>query len=306
MRIFVAGAVTAGVWGLAAAGLAAEAEPVLERCLVSPVDEAKVPAREAGVLVELLVREGDTVSRDEVIARIDDDQPQMEKRKAAAEHAQADAKAKSDVDKRFAEKSEEVAEKAWERAENAHKVVRDSVPEVERDKLRLEWEKTKLQIEQADLERRLTSLASDSKLVEVDAAENGIQRRLIRAPIDGVVEELMKHRGEWLQPGDSLAHVQRKDTLRVEGLVDSEKWGRAAVRDRPVTIDAALESGRRERLTGRIVFVSEKLEGGGDYRILAEVQNRKDPESGEWILSPGQLVTMVVHSSRPKLDPVRK
>ena len=48
------------------------------------------------------------------------------------------------------------------------------------------------------------------------------------------------------------------------------------------------------------------LQGKSLEAILAEVQNRKDPESGEWILSPGQLVTMVVHSSRPKLDPVRK
>ena len=39
----------------------AEAEPVLERCLVSLVEEAKVPAREPGVLVMLAVREGDLV-----------------------------------------------------------------------------------------------------------------------------------------------------------------------------------------------------------------------------------------------------
>ena len=55
-----------------AGGRAAEpAEPTLERCLVSLIDEAKVPAREPGVLVQLTVREGDVVSRDEVLARID-------------------------------------------------------------------------------------------------------------------------------------------------------------------------------------------------------------------------------------------
>jgi hypothetical protein len=32
-------------------------EPVLRRCLVSVVEEARVPAREAGVLVELSVKE---------------------------------------------------------------------------------------------------------------------------------------------------------------------------------------------------------------------------------------------------------
>ena len=52
--------------------LAAEGEPVLERCLISLVEEAQVPAREAGVLVELQIREGDVVSRGDLIARIDE------------------------------------------------------------------------------------------------------------------------------------------------------------------------------------------------------------------------------------------
>ncbi|MEI7782138.1 MAG: hypothetical protein WCJ18_09475 [Planctomycetota bacterium] len=42
---------------------AARPDPVLERCLVSLVEEAKVPAREAGVLMELAVREGDVVRK---------------------------------------------------------------------------------------------------------------------------------------------------------------------------------------------------------------------------------------------------
>ncbi|MGA1368727.1 MAG: hypothetical protein ACO394_09445, partial [Blastocatellia bacterium] len=59
---------------------------------VSLIEEAKVPAREAGVLVELPLREGDTLAKGDEIARIDDDQPRMEKRRAQAEHDQAVAK----------------------------------------------------------------------------------------------------------------------------------------------------------------------------------------------------------------------
>ena len=54
----------------AAAARAVDTEPVLERCLVSLMEEAKVPAREAGVLEELLAREGDVVKRGDVIAKI--------------------------------------------------------------------------------------------------------------------------------------------------------------------------------------------------------------------------------------------
>jgi len=53
LQLFIAVAVLAS-----AVSHAADGEPLLERCLVSLMEEAKVPAREAGVLEELLAREG--------------------------------------------------------------------------------------------------------------------------------------------------------------------------------------------------------------------------------------------------------
>ena len=85
-------------------------EPVLTRCLVSVVEEARIPAREAGVLLELSVKEGDVVRRGGAIARIDDSQSRFEKQKASAEHDQALAKADSDVDVRYSIAAEKVAE----------------------------------------------------------------------------------------------------------------------------------------------------------------------------------------------------
>ena len=76
----------AGGRPLPAAEESAAAEPVLSRCLISLVEEARVPAREAGVLVELSIKEGDTLARGDTIARIDDSQPRFERRKAQAEH----------------------------------------------------------------------------------------------------------------------------------------------------------------------------------------------------------------------------
>jgi macrolide-specific efflux system membrane fusion protein len=298
--------VAAGGWLKSAMVLAAGAEPVLERCLVSLMDEAKVPAREAGVLLELAVREGDTVTKGEVIAKIDDNQPQMEKRKAKAEHDQAVAKAASDVDILYSQKAEAVAEKASEKAENAHRQSPGSVTEVERDRLKLEWEKTGLQIRQAELEQKLSTLAAASKGVEVEAAENAIERRLITSPLDGVVVQVFPHQGEWMQPGDPLARVVRTDKVKVEGYVDASKWDPDQVRDRPVTVQVTLAMDRRETFPGRMVFVSPLDESGGDYRVVAEVENRRGETSQQWLLRPGKTVTMTVHSGKPPLPPVRK
>jgi macrolide-specific efflux system membrane fusion protein len=274
---------------------ATSADPVLQRCLVSLIEEAKVPAREGGVLVELRVREGDVVEKGVLIAKIDDSQPQMERRKAQAEHEQAVAKAQSDVDVRYSIAAELVAEAEHKKALESHAKVPGSVTEVERDRLMLNEKKGELQIEQAQLERRLAALAAQSKEVEVLAAENAIDRRLIKSPLDGVVVQLFPHEGEWMQPGDPLARVVRADKLRVEGYVDAARLNPEEVSGRPVTVEVTLACGRRESFKGKIVFTSPLVESGGDYRVFAEVENRQDPGSQLWLLRPGQTATMTIH-----------
>jgi len=285
---------------------AADPDPVLERCLVSLVEEAKVPAREAGVLFELVAREGDVVARGDVIAKIDDNQPQMERRKAKAEHEQAVAKAESDVDVRYAVAAEKVAQIEYEKAAESDRKVPGSVTRVELNRLQLNEQKSELQIEQAQLERKLAELAAAAKGVEVEAAENAIERRLVTSPLAGIVVQVFPHQGEWMQPGDPLARVVRADKLRVEGYVDSTRWNPEQVRDRPVTAEVVLAENRREKFAGRIVFTSPIVESGGDYRVFAEVENRQAEGTQQWLLRAGQTATLVIHSQEKPLAPVRR
>jgi multidrug efflux pump subunit AcrA (membrane-fusion protein) len=281
-------------------------EPILANCLVSLVEEAKVPAREAGVLVALDIREGDTVTRGAVIAKIDDSQPQSERRKAKAEHDQAVAKAESDVDIRYSVAAEAVARAELEKANDANTRALGAITTVEIERLRLNQQKSELSIEQARLEQKLAGLTATAKEVEVEAAGDAIARRLVTAPLDGVVVEVFPHRGEWMQPGDPLARVVRADTLRVEGYVDSARHDPEAVRDRPVTVEITLADKRVETFSGRIVFTSPIVESGGEYRVWAEVPNRLVPGSGTWLMRPGQTARMTIHSNQPALAPVRR
>ena len=294
------------LFGAGSLSAATPEEPVLRRCLVSVVEEARVPAREAGVLVELSVKEGDTVRRGGAIARIDDSQPRFEKQKASAEHDQAIAKAKSDVDVRYSVAAEKVAEAEVEKAVASNRRIPGSVTQVELARLQLNQKKSELQIEQAQLERQLSSLDVQSKEVEVLAAENRIGRRQIASPIDGMIVQVYPHLGEWMQPGDPLARVVRTDKLRVEGYVDSSKYEPSMVHNRPVTVSVMFADEREESFKGRIVFVSPLVEPGGDFRVWAEVENRQAKDSVEWLLRAGQTATMTIHSTQAPLPPVHR
>jgi len=213
----------------------AVAEPhdlVLERCLVTLVEEAKVPAREAGVIVTLLVRLGQPVEKEEEIARIDDGVPHMELLKARQELEQAKAKKVAGDDAiAYAMDVLKVAEAELGMAEKANVPGRPPVhPKAVIDQLQLNVKKSEWQLKQSRLERDVAALAVTSEEVKVRAAESAIERRSIKSPITGVIHELPKHLGEWMQPGDTLAHVIRTDTLRVEGFVSDgvEAGGRSA------------------------------------------------------------------------------
>jgi len=270
---------------------------VIERCIVSLGEdgEAQVAAREAGVIEELKARKGQEVTADADLAILDADQPRMELEKAQAELEQAKAKAASDVDERFAVASEGAARKASEKAEESHRKVPGSVTDVERDRLNLEWQKTKLQIEQAQLERSLADLTARAKQVEVDAADHAIGRRRIRSPITGMVLDVFKHKGEWMQPGDVLAHVIRTDVVQVEGYVEKPRE-RGLVVGTPVTVVLVGAGGKPEEFAGKITYVRPKEESG-EYRVYAEVANRKVGDT--LLLQIGQEVTMKVLVAGP-------
>ena len=60
-------------------------QAILHNCQVFLIDDVEVPALESGALVSLNVKEGDLVTRDELLAQIDDRQAQLLKQSAQSE-----------------------------------------------------------------------------------------------------------------------------------------------------------------------------------------------------------------------------
>lgn len=264
---------------------------------VGLIDEARVPAQEAGVLTHLIADEGMQVEKDQPLAKIDDSQPRMQKKVAEAELTAARAKAANEADIEYAQKATAVAQKEWEGMRDARKQVANAISNADYERAKLTIERGAAEIKRARMEKMIAGLTADAKAVEVEAAEEAIRRRRILAPQDGVVVEVPLHRGEWVKPGDIVLHIMRLDRVKVTGTVPLAEYSPQHIIDRPVTVTAKLQ-GRDVKFSGKITFVRPSIDASGYYSIKAEVENRK--ENGQWLLLDGMPVEIAIDTQVAK------
>jgi multidrug resistance efflux pump len=264
----------------------------IDGCLLSLIDEAQVPAQEAGVLTDIKVREGMSVEKGQQLAQIDDIKAKLESRVGASKLAVAKEKAGDDIGVRYSVAAADVAKAEYDVNAEANRRVPGSVPMVELNRLLLKHKETVLAIDKSKLEMRVAGHEANVAQAEADAGQESVNRRQIRSPLDGVVVDLHRHVGEWVQPGDQVLHVVRMDQLWVEGFVSTTKFTRSELQGQPVKVEVLLARDQRATFDGTIVFAKPTTEAGGTFLIRAEINNQK--ERGHWLLSPGLNAKMSI------------
>ena len=271
---------------------AAAAECKFEQCLVLLIDEAEVPAQEAGVLKTLLVKEGQQVTAGELLSQIDDAKTKMELKVAVAKLAVAKEKSADDINIRYSKASAEVAKADYLINREANDKVPGSVPaEALRERL-MKYTESMLAIEKAKMEMRVAGHEADVAQAEVDAAEENLTRHQIRSPLNGLVVKLHRHAGEWVQQSDAVVHVIRMDRLWVEGFVNAAEFQPNTLRQRTARVDVLVAGGKTQSFAGKVVFVNPLIQAGGTFQVRVEIENRED--DGAWQISPGLNAKMTI------------
>jgi multidrug efflux pump subunit AcrA (membrane-fusion protein) len=273
------------------AASATPASVTIDHCEVRLDQEAQVPAQEAGVLTKITVREGDQVQLNAPLALIDDAQVQKQRKNALAEYNGAAAKANSDIDVRYATAAYEVAKFEYLRCQDANKKTPLAFSDVEMAEKKFAADKANLAIEQADKQHVVDGFTGEAKQAELELADESLKRRQITSPVEGVVQRIYAHLGEWVKPGDTVVRVICMDHLRVEGRLDTDKYSPGDVVDHPVVVQVQLANGRQVQVPGKVVYVDPEIHGD-QYDVRAEVDNRK--EGGQWLLRPGSTATMTI------------
>lgn len=281
-----------------AADLAVAADVNVPQCYVLVKREVEVAAQEPGLLDAFEVEKGEAVEAEALVAKIDSSQAEMKHQVAQAEYQAAVYQAKNDVNVRFSKAAEGVALAELQKAKEANDPrkggLANAVSSAELRRLDLSWVKSKLGIEQAEMEYEVAKLTAKVKQTEMAAAALDVQRRQVKSPINGVVIDVFKEKGEWVQAGEPVATIVQMDVLKVEGYVNINQVSPADVKFKPVTIRAKLTGDQEVEFTGKITFVNPIVEIGGPYRVSADIANRQD-STGEWLLRPGLETTMTIH-----------
>lgn len=281
------------VAGTIIATLAAAQEPIrVSSVLLRVSEDIEAAARETGLLASVAVRAGMPVDKGELLAQIEDEEAQLAQARAETELAIATQEAENDVQAQVAEKTLAVARTELRRNTDLKAQFPNAVSQSEIDRLRLIAERSELELQQAQHRRQIAALNVRLKQHELEAARLALQHRKITAPFAGVVVEVKKHPGEWVEAGVPVLRLVRTDRLRVEGYIDVSLV-RGELLGAPVTLTVDLPEAKQSRFAGEIVFVDPMVDPvNAQLRVWAEIENR------DRRLRPGMKGAMTIDASR--------
>jgi RND family efflux transporter MFP subunit len=268
---------------------------VAESALIRVIDNVAIPARASGVLALLNVDDGDLVKKGTLLAKVDDTEEVLIHQRAVIESDLAGERARNDVAIRAAEKALEFAKQEYLRLKRASEGIPGSVSISELEESRVNSEQAELEVEKANHEHLLESHNKRLKAAEEAVALHSKDIHQILAPVNGMVVEILRRPGEWVEPGEDVLRIMRIDRLRAEGLVPFQ-FVTPDLTGSPAEITVAIPGRAEVTAKGQIVFVNPELNPvNGRVRVRAEFEN----PGGQ--LMPGMRAKMMVYP-RPAIS----
>lgn len=240
--------------------------------VVSVIDQVEVPAREQGPLTAFAVEEGDTVEAGGLLASTDDGDARLAVTRASLELEAAREEANNRVKVELAEKSLKLAESELARGRRARERFPESISDEEMEDRELRVERARLEIKQALHELTLAGQRCRARENDLLLAQRRLELHRIVAPLSGVVVQVNRRPGEWVEPGDPVVKILHLRRLRAEGYLKASESA-MELAGKPVELLVETSSGQRV-FTGVLRFVSPEINPvDGKLRVWAEVDN---------------------------------
>lgn len=277
-------------WGLSSSLLAQEI--VVESVLLSTIHSANIPARDVGILEQMLVKEGDAVEKGAPVARLDQEEARLSQELSLQELNTAKLEEKNHLREEYAVKAAKVAKAELKRSLDANKKFPESVSQTEIDRLELLAQKADLDVRLAKHEQKIISMNTSLKQLQFNISEHKLNRLTIFSPVSGTVVELNRKAGEWVEPGDVLVRIINTAQLRGEAVLPKE-YRNLPLKGRIVQVHHPDQADDQATVKGHVTFIRPEIDPiDGSFRIWMEFNNSNK------VLRPGDSVTITISPGR--------
>lgn len=266
----------------------------LAACSVVQDEVIEVPAQVSGVITNVNVHLNERIAEGFVIAKIDDTKIQFEKAQLEAKHALNIAKAQRETFIKEAKTALELARGEFDRTSDLFAKNSVGIREMEQAKRNVAQAEAKLEVRQDEKVDMQAELQIEE--VQLQALQDMISRYEVTSPRLANIKSLEKNPGEYVREGDVIATLVVMDTLHVVADIRKGEYNREDVYQKKVTVEMIRARGEKVYFEGYVsgVDLSQKDD---TFMIDATVVNKVSSE--QWILHPGDSVTMTIHLDQP-------
>ncbi len=259
------------------------------------VDVVDFPALETGALLEMNVREGDSVPAGMVVAKIDDTLLKHQLRQALIRKNNANRIATDTTSIEAADKQIDLTRQRYETTRSLAAKGAKSPDDLLM--ARFEYERSILQRRAAVVQQRDARGEAELESARASEVEDRIARHVVAARFDGQVVDRYKQQGEWVTAGEPVAKIARMDKLYATALIRNLQFNPAEVSGKNVVVTVLLARDETVQFEGKIVSIGAKdiIGSGNEFTVKAEITNKM--KQGEWILRQGSRVSMRINQN---------
>ncbi len=280
----------------------AQSPNLIAGCPVFAMESIDIPAKDSGLLIEVLCQANEEVAKQANLARLDDRSAEIDKSIAMLQAQVALSEANDSSDVRFAESLVEEAKIASESFENMRSKGSVSETEIRQKQLALAQAELKLLGAKQGLEQR--KLRAKIAQAAVVVSEEKIKKLRIVAPFDGTVTEVHKKSGEWVQAGQPVCKLVRMDELRVDCHLLIDRVDPSKLIGLPVRVFAKRAGVEDMVFAGKISSFDPEVSSLGTIKAHAIIQNQR--VDNHWKLLPGMSVSLQILTDIPLGNLVRE
>ena len=247
---------------------------VVEKAVLKIVEQRDIPARTSGIIAESLIREGSLVTADQLVMQIDNAETVQELKKTEKELEMAKLDAASRVDLEYAERSIEVAQAELNRALRSNKRQPGVVARSELDQLSLIVNKTMAEKKKTEFQMQMRGMNRDISQIELGLVRLKNEHHEIQAPTDGVIVEVYRREGEWVEKSTPVARLVRLDKLKTEVKLPATQ-ALHRLENATATFFPALDLNLpQESYSGKVTFVYPEANPiSSEVRVWVEIDN---------------------------------